>query len=364
MSKVRNQRLSTRKVRKHQHLLEVSARADKARTMRNRFIAMCVCKTLFYAGIATGVWLGGNELLRRFLLENPEYALTDIRVSTDGALQRDQIILAGGVRAGVNIFRVKTEPIREGIDKLPQVERAEIQIIRPNRLDIVVTERRPIAWVTERADEIPTASGKSWLIDARGVVMRTKRMIEEYYHLPHISGVPVGDFVSGQRVATVEMQSALELVRLDAANTRWQARNIDLSKGYCLIVTDQNHAKVTFGLDGIEQQLDRLFRYLDRADAEKKELLTVNLLVRKNTPVTFHKPEEDDPAPTPAPPSPPAQDKPKAKSTPMPVKVAVAVAPRAVAVPTPTPAATKTKSDSRSNSRTKSTPTVRKPFRS
>ncbi len=358
--KIRNQRLSSNRMRKQQHLLEVSVRAGKARSIRNRAIASITCKTIFFVGLALGAWIGGQEALRRFVWENPELALSDIRVSTDGALQRDQILQAGGVWAGVNIFKVDTDRAREGIDKLPQVERVEIQIVRPNRVDITVTERRPIAWVTERADEIPTASEKSWLIDARGVVMKTKRMLEEYFHLPHISGVPVADFVAGQRVNTVEMQAALEIVRLDADNTRWQARNLDLSKGYCVIVTDQNHAKITFGLDEIDQQIDRLLRYLDRADAEKKEIQTVNLLVRKNTPVTFHVPEEDALPTAPAPPVPPPEEKLKSRETP----VAKPVIPVAKAVPVATPASAKTKSDNRSSSRAKSTPvSVRKPFR-
>lgn len=363
--KIRNQRLSSTKLRKQQHLLEVSVRADKARSMRNRAIAGFVCKTIFFLGLAVGAWIGGKEALRRFVWENPDLELRDIRVSTDGALLREQILQAGAVRAGVNIFKVDTDQVRAGIDKLPQVERVEIQVIRPNRIDITVTERRPIAWVTERADEIPTASDKSWLIDARGVVMKTKRMIEEYFHLPHISGVAVSEFVAGQKVNTVEMQAALEIVRLDADNTRWQARNLDISKGYCVIVTDQNHVKITFGLDEIDVQLDRLERYLDRADAEKKEIQAVNLLVRKNTPVTFHVPEEETPPPVAAPPvlepeqkSKAAEEKPKAKEPT--VRAAIPVA---KAIPVTTPTSTKSKSDTRSSSKTKSTPVPRKPFR-
>jgi cell division septal protein FtsQ len=363
--KARNQRISSTRLRKQQHLLEVTVRSDKARTIRNRTIAAFLCKTIFFVSLVVGAWLGGKELLRRFVWENPEYVLNDIRVSTDGALQRDQILQAGAVRAGVNIFKVDTESVRAGIDKLPQVERAEIERIRPNRLDITITERHPIAWVTERADEIPTASDKSWLIDARGVVMKTKRMLEEYYHLPHISGVAVANFVPGQRINTVEMQAALELVRLNTDNTRWQARNIDLAKGYCLIVTDQNHAKITFGLDDIGQQFDRLFRYFERADEEKKEIRTVNLLVRKNTPVTFQDPnspgEVSESTAPPEPAATPAPQKPKEKEVAV-VKAATPV-PRVMPVSTPIPNTAKSKSDSRTTSRTKSTPSVRKPFR-
>ena len=370
-SKVRNQRMSSTRVRKQQHLLEVTVRADKARVMRNRAIAAFVCKTIFVLGLLIGSYVGGKEVLRRFLWENPDYFLTDIRVSSDGALQRDQILHAGKVVSGVNIFSVKTPAIRAGIDALPQVERAEVQRVLPNRLDITITERRPIAWLTERADEDPTASESAWLVDARGVVMKSKRLLEEYRHLPQISGVPVNDFVAGQRINLAEVQAALELVRLDGDNTRWQASNIDLSKGYCLVVTDRNHAKITFGLDDIDQQMERMFRYLDRAEAEKKEIQTINLIVKKNTPVTFHDPNSvegaDSDTQTSPPPVAAGPEKTKGKETPS-AKPPIPVA-KAVAVSTPLPSSgktpnTKSKSVSRSTPRPKADATpLRKPFR-
>ena len=86
----------------------------------------------------------------------------------------------------------------------------------------------------------------------------------------------------GKRVNDLEMQSALELIRLNADSTRFQAQNIDVSKGYCLVVTDQRHARITFGLDHIDNQLSRLYRCLDRAATDHKELQTVNLIVERN----------------------------------------------------------------------------------
>src|SRR5215217_4459250 len=134
--KPRNKRISSARIRKQQHLLEVTVRADKARIMRNRAVASFICKTIFFSALLGGAWLGGKELLRRFLWENPDYLLTEIRVPTEGALQRDQIMEATGLREGVNIFTVDTKQARLALDTLPQVERAEIQRILPNRIEI------------------------------------------------------------------------------------------------------------------------------------------------------------------------------------------------------------------------------------
>ena len=37
--------------------------------------------------------------------------------------------------------------------------------------------------------------------------------------------------------------------------TRFQIREIDISKGYCLLVTDKNHSRVTFGFDNLDSAI-------------------------------------------------------------------------------------------------------------
>ena len=73
--------------------------------------------------------------------------------------------------------------------------------------------------------------------------------------------------------------------------TRFQIRKIDLSKGYCLVVTDKNHAQITFGFDHLDTQLQRLEQLPRlRRRLRTQNLTTVNLLVQRNIPVTFAKP--------------------------------------------------------------------------
>jgi POTRA domain, FtsQ-type len=320
------------------------------------------CKTILWLMFLGGAYFGGRELLQRFVWENPDYFLTDIRVSNCELLQRDQILAAASIREGMNVFEVDTKAARAALDALPQVERAEIQRILPNRVDITITERRPIAWVTQSATENPTiANTSAWLIDARGVVVKPRQIIEQYHHLPHISGVAVANFAPGQRVKTVEMESALKLIQINADNTRWQVRHIDLGKQWCLIVTDQSNSRITFGLDAIDDQLSRLFRYLERAEAEQREIDTLNLMVVKYTPVTFRVTGNGDEANanTPVEAAEPAGAR-VAQGAP---KTEVPVA-RATPV-TPMPRSSNSKTETKSNSRSgRSTPAnIRKPFR-
>jgi cell division septal protein FtsQ len=289
----RNKRVSNPRQRKQQHLLDVKIRESKERVRRWRSISGFVFKLILFAGIVSGAWVGGKEALRRFVWENPDYFLREINFTTDGALTREQVLTAAGVVEGRNIFTVDLGEARSVIEQMPQVESAIVQRQLPNRMSVTVTERRPIAWVAAKGDLDPSSSERSFLIDARGVVLRSRVVLPEYFHLPIISGFETENLVPGKRVPAWEMQAALELVRLNADNTRFQARNIDLAKGYCLVVTDQRHAKITFGLDRIENQLARLNRYLDRAAEERREIQTVNLIVERNVPVTFFDPEAE-----------------------------------------------------------------------
>jgi hypothetical protein len=68
---------------------------------------------------------------------------------------------------------------------------------------------------------------------------------------------------------------------------RFQIREIDVSESYCLVVTDKNRTRVTFGLNDLEPQLQRLEQFLVYCDNSKQELETLNLLVQRNIPVTF-----------------------------------------------------------------------------
>src|SRR4051812_40757154 len=281
----RNQRLGRAKPRTQQ-VLEVSIRREKEQVRRVRSILGSIAWLILFAGLGVGAWVGTREGLRRLVWENPAFHLTDVRVKTDGTLTREQIIQAGGVIEGSNIFTLDEKKVRAQLLALPQVDRVDVNRSIPHRVDIEVFERRPIAWLTEDAGVDPTASDRAFLIDRRGWVMKPRKN-QDYMPLPIISGVEVGNLVLGKKANTLQINSALELLRQNTGNNAWQIKSIDVKKKYCLVVTDRNHAEITFGLDEIDKQLIKLNRLLEYLEPQKREIQTVNLLVKYNTPVTF-----------------------------------------------------------------------------
>ncbi len=289
----RNHRLSNLRQRKQQHLLDVKVRSRKATQHRNRRVLVFISKIVLALVLGVGLYVGGQWTLRRFFFENPDYRLAMIDVQTDGTLQREQVLEAAELREGKNIFEVNLSQVHDILEQLPQVD--EVQVVRkmPGEIDIRIAERKPIAWITsEKEISDPFQSDVAFLIDARGALMREKKLLSEYLGLPLITGCTSESLEAGKIVDSVEAKAALELLRLSAGSfmqTRFQIREIDVSKGYCLIVTDKNHTQVTLGFDHLDQQIQRLEQFLVYADDSKRDIETVNLLVQRNIPVTFMK---------------------------------------------------------------------------
>jgi len=289
----RNQRLSTSRQRKQQHLLDVKVRSYKFKQQRNRKVMMFLCKVILFVSVIGGIYYGGRECLNRFLWKNPDYNLATIEINDDGTLSREQILAATGIVEGTNIFSINISKARESLSELPQVDHADLERILPGKITITVTERKPIAWLISKAADDPTTAPDAFLIDARGTLIKTKKQLPEYFHLPVIYGFSTDNLEAGQVLNAIEMKSALSLIDLNTDNTRFQIRTINLSKGYCMVVTNQNHMHITFGLDRVDLQLERLGLLLDHVDGSNRIIQTANLMVERNVPVTFAQPSDE-----------------------------------------------------------------------
>jgi cell division protein FtsQ len=293
-SRPRNQRVSNTRQRRQQHLLDVKVRSRTATQHRNRRVVVIISKVALMLALGVGAYVGIRQGAKRFFFDNPDYRLSTIDIQTDGTLPRERVLEVTDLHEGENIFGIDLSRVHDQLQQMPQVD--EVQVVRrlPGEIDIKITERRPIAWITsEKQIADPFASDAAFLVDGRGVLMKEKKLLPEYLGLPLITGCTGESLEAGKIVESFEAKAALELLRMSMRSfmqTRFQVREIDLSKGYCLLVTDKNHTQVTFGFDNIDAQLQRLEQFLVYSDDSKQELATVNLLVQRNIPVTFGKP--------------------------------------------------------------------------
>jgi cell division septal protein FtsQ len=292
-----NRRLSTSRQRRQQHLLDVKVRARHASHHRSRRILVAISRVVLVLALVAGIYYGVRAGLDRFFFQNPDYLLSTIAIQTDGTLQRDQILKTAQLREGLNIFSVNLAQVHDRLLQLAQIDDVQVERKMPNEIDIHIVERKPIAWITsERAVTDPFVSDAAFLVDARGIVMKEKKLLPEYLALPLITGCTTEALAPGKSVESFEAKTALELLRLTTTSfmqTRFQIREVDVSKGYCLLATDKNHSQVMFGFDQLDEQMQRLEQFLVYSDDSHRQIETVNLLVARNTPVTFAHPDSE-----------------------------------------------------------------------
>jgi cell division septal protein FtsQ len=285
-----NKRASTSRQRKRQHLLDVKVRAKKAASQRTQKAFFTVCGLVLLAAVCGGIAFGAKRILNTLFFANSDYSLKTIEVTTDGNLNRETILHAADISEDENLFSIDLPKVREKLGALPQVEECRIQRILPGKIVISIQERRPVAWVVP-----PDANTGSfnfedaYLVDRRGILLKPKSLAPEYLGLPLIIGVATSNCQAGQPLEQDEVKSALDLIRASSEilQARFQIQSIDVSKQYCLQVTDKQRASVTFGIDEIEWQLHRLETVLNYCDKNNRELQTVNLMAQRNVPVTF-----------------------------------------------------------------------------
>jgi cell division septal protein FtsQ len=272
------------------HLLDVRMRTATSRRRRRQMILRWISSVLLVAAIGTAAFFGLRTSLDKFFFKNSEYTLRRISFELDEILTREEALAATGLREGVNIFSVDLAKVEAALRAIPQIENVRIERSLPDQIDISISARRPIAWVAAEGEKgDPSASEKSLLVDAGGFLLRPHRIVPEYYHLPVIYGVKGDNVRNGEPTPTEDLRLALQLLETLSRHPEslLHIRTIDVSRGYRLEVVNDTNARIIFGTSDFEEQLARLQQLLAHCDESGRALETVNLMVKRNTPVTF-----------------------------------------------------------------------------
>jgi cell division septal protein FtsQ len=235
-------------------------------------------------------WLGVTTALDRFFFSNPEYTLKRVTLELDGIMTREEALAEAGILEGENIFRVDLAGAEKRLRAIPQVADVCIERHLPDAISVSLTARNPVAWVApseKNAD--PFDPERSLLADESGYLMKPRLIHPDFYHLPIIYGVQGEDIRDGEPLHNEDLRRALALLDEVGKNpdTLLRIRSMNIAKGYCIEVTSDRNARITFAPDDFHGQLGRLRQLLEHCRDTGRELDTVNLMVRRNTPVTF-----------------------------------------------------------------------------
>lgn len=228
---------------------------------------------------------------KRFFFENEEFVLRRLNIQTDGVLSEARLAEIANVAAGMNLMELDLTAIQGQIEKLPQVEKVSVTREMPDRLNLIVRERMPVAWLSSPALGIrPWDMERGYLLDAGGNLFRCLDLNDGMKSLPVVESFKIADPVEGSKIESGGVLAALKLIIesdkrfLEQGVSVAEVRVRDEWAVECLYKGD---LLVTFGVFDLARGLDDLALILEQASASKQQLATVNVAAEKNIPVTF-----------------------------------------------------------------------------
>jgi hypothetical protein len=111
-----------------------------------------LCVGLLVVALGGALASGGG-----WLLTAPRFAVERVEVAGQSQLSVDQVVEASGLVPGQNLFRLDARQAVAGVEALPMVRRAELVRAFPNRVTLLVEERRPFVLV--HAGSLPNPAG-------------------------------------------------------------------------------------------------------------------------------------------------------------------------------------------------------------
>jgi cell division protein FtsQ len=280
------------------HLLDVKLRSDQVRATRTRLAAVGFC-VLF--GTVFGLylfWRAGEWALDEFIYENPEFAIQNIQVQTDGVIPPEQLRQWSNVNPGMNLIALDLASVKRNLELVSTIDSVSVERILPRTLKIRVTERRPVAQVNSPT---VTASGGIAMsvlqLDADGHVMKPldprQRVIslsQMGAQLPEVTGLNVYQLQAGRRDESFQAMAALQLIgafKHSPMAGLVELRRIDVSSRGVIVATTGQGGAITFGLENFGQQLRRWREIYDLGVSENKMIASLDLAVTNNVPVRW-----------------------------------------------------------------------------
>jgi cell division septal protein FtsQ len=277
--------------RKELQQLDVKMRSKKETQIRRIHGLKTLVRVAVMVIVVGAMAYSGRWVYKKAFLENPDFELTDLRVSTNGTLTQKQVLTVARVREGMNLLTIDLEAIRDRLRDVPQVEKVEVLRQLPDELSITIRERTPIAWL-----ECPQLGTRSWsstegyMLDRSGYVLKCNALLPQYRVMPVVRAHQVERIKSGTRIGVEQVMLVLDLIRKSDDlfyNDQLEIRMVELTQPYSMVATYNNDAEIIFGPDDLDGQLTDLKLILANSAARNRQLATANLMVRRNIPVRY-----------------------------------------------------------------------------
>lgn len=240
--------------------------AQRARRLRRRLRVVAI-------GLAAAAALVGGALTVHFALTSPRFAVAGIDVRGASRVSPAAIVQAAGIAPGENFFRVDGLEIVRRLEAFPEIRRADVIRSWPNRVTILVEERRPFTLVH---------AGRLHWIDEEGVPVGVARQAVEPT-APVISGLAPEELAVMRERPSPRARTAIALIRMLLRNgspLAAQISEIDVSRADGPVLYTVDGVEVRIGTENWESRLARLEGVLGQIATAPEPVTAIDLRFR------------------------------------------------------------------------------------
>ena len=241
-----------------------AARTRARRSATRRWLAIAVIVVAGGSGVAGGV---------RWLLTAPRFAIAGVEVRGVSRVSAERVVEAAGIPARANIFRIDPATVTARLQTVPEILRADVIRELPNRVTILVEERRPFTLVS---------NGTLHWLDEEG------RLLGEEPHavapnVPVISGLSEAELAALRTEPGPKARAALTLIRSllrSGSALVGEISEIDMSGREGPVLYTVDGIEVRLGAEEWEERLARLAGVLAQIGRTGEGVTAIDLRFR------------------------------------------------------------------------------------
>lgn len=208
-----------------------------------------------------------------WLFTSPRFAVQSIEVRGAQHVTAERILEAAGIAPGRSLFLVDPRRIARAVEALPEVERAEIIRELPNRVTVVVEERKPFTLVH--------AGRLHWIDESGRVLGRETQAVTP--PAPVISGLSEAELGSLGAAPNGKARDAIRLIRAllrSGSALGAEISEIDMGSTDGPVLYTVGGVEVRLGGEDWDARLARLEGVLAQKAARDGAIRTVDLRFR------------------------------------------------------------------------------------
>ena len=221
-------------------------RTPRARGRRRAWLARAAVAAAVVAGVA-----GAGAAGWHWLTTSPRFAVSTVQVRGASRVEVGRLVEAAGILRGTSLFAVDPREVRARLEELPEIRRAEVIRELPNRLEIVVEERRPFTLVH---------AGRLHWVDEEGLLLGEERRAVAP-EVPMISGLSDEELASMRTAPGPKARAAIALIRAllrSGSALASEISEIDMSRADGPVLYTVDGVEVRLGHDEWDERLARL----------------------------------------------------------------------------------------------------------